>query len=120
MAGSTAQPLANLHECIDIARSSNWYGHPTILYAFSLAARFHADEGEVLEARSLLRQAVAVSDDVGDRPALMMAVERAVALLGGFVTAPVSRARSILPRRERSERWHTMEVLKERLGQRPL
>ena len=57
-----------------------------------------------------------------------MAVERAVALLGGlgqyeaaaahggFVTAPVNRARSILPRREPSERWHTVEVLKERLG----
>jgi hypothetical protein len=81
-----------------------------------------------VEARNLLCEAVFVSDDVGDRPALMMAAERAVALLGssgqdeaaatigGFFTTPANRMRSILPRRERSERWRTLELLRERLG----
>ncbi len=122
------QALANLQECIDMARSSDWYGHPTILYALSLAARLHAEQGDIVEARSLLREAVAISHDVGDRPALMMAVERAITLfgmfgqdeaaatLGGFFTTPVNRTRSILPRGERSERWRTLEVLRERLG----
>ncbi len=81
-----------------------------------------------VEARNLLCEAVFVSEDVGDRPALMMAAERAVALLGsfgqdeaaatigGFFTTPANRMRSILPRRERSERWRTLELLRERLG----
>jgi hypothetical protein len=124
--------LANLQECIDIARSSNWYGHPTILYALSLAARLHAEEGDIVEVRNLLREAVFISDDVGDRPALMMAAERAIALfgafgqdeaaatIGGFFTTPANRMWSILPRRERSERWRTLEVLGRCSGSRPV
>jgi predicted ATPase/class 3 adenylate cyclase len=120
--------LAAVHESIDLARRSNLYGHPTFLYALSLAARLHAEVGDVVEARDSLREAVAISDDVGDRPALMMAVERALAVLamagqdeagavvGGFVGTPVNRMRSILPRRERSERRGTLEALRDRLG----
>ena len=113
-----------LQECIDIARSSNWYGHPTILYALSLAARLHAEEGDIVEVRNLLREAVFISDDVGDRPALMMAAERAIALfgafgqdeaaatIGGFFTTPANRMWSILPGgndRNAGAPWRSLE-----------
>jgi predicted ATPase/class 3 adenylate cyclase len=119
------EALAALDEAIPLMRTCGQTS--TLGHTLALAAVVRARRGDAIGALNALREAITESDDLGDRPQVFTALERAVptliavgdpepaCTLAGFTSGP-HQALSIVPRSDRDDTQQALDQVRIELG----